>query len=500
MIKALRNILCTISIIIFVIGWSFNTTDYLLLSVGLIFINNIWFAIEKVYDRIIFLMFNLTFLLFLFGRIISSELFKYNPDNSHLFGLAFNNIDIINHILKAEFLSLFFLFVGNLIFLKFNFSKKKDINEININFKIISIRKSSIFLYYIAIIFRFYYLYEMIKTSQTAGYYESFSTFQSQMPGILILLSETFDIAFFIFLSTFPSKKKIKVPVFLYILEGIMNLISGRRSGFVLNILILLIYYVFWKKRWLKNNYENEEKGNFLGSFKKFLLIIVIIPLLIFVLNLVGSNRGQNLFSSNSNSIEFSGEIIEFLYSQGISANVIGYGYKFDEQLPDKLYTIGPITEFINNKIIGHYILGHDEFIGQTVDRALNGYLFSHTISYFIMPDLYLRGVGYGSSYVAELYADFGYLGVILGNILYGILLGFLYKGFNNNNIWKVAIILMITRIILFAPRAGTLLFIVNTFAISKIVGILIIILSSFIIKEAYKKNILHKSLGRNSI
>ena len=32
----------------------------------------------------------------------------------------------------------------------------------------------------------------------------------------------------------------------------------------------------------------------------------------------------------------------------------------------------------------------------------MEGYQYTHTISYIIMPDLYLKGVGYGSSYVVE--------------------------------------------------------------------------------------------------
>src|SRR5690606_3586624 len=115
--------------------------------------------------------------------------------------------------------------------------------------------------------------------------------------------------------------------------------------------------------------------------------------------------------------------IFEFFYAQGVSANVIGYTMVLDESIPDgKLYSIGPILQFISN-YYGYFIQGIPMPSGQTVELALNGYLFSHTISYLIMPTLYLAGIGYGSSYIAELYADFGYFGIIFGSLFYGLLI-----------------------------------------------------------------------------
>ena len=66
----------------------------------------------------------------------------------------------------------------------------------------------------------------------------------------------------------------------------------------------------------------------------------------------------------------------------------------------------------------------------------------------------YLKGGGWGSCYIAELYADFGYIGVFLGNILYGVLINGVLKGISKkNSIWLTACGFLVIDSLFKAPR-----------------------------------------------
>ncbi|MDE5415844.1 O-antigen polysaccharide polymerase Wzy family protein [Alkalihalobacterium chitinilyticum] len=482
----LRNLILILSLGLFIIGLLFSDPYVLLISVLIIILQNFWYGFEKFYERIIFITFNATFFIFLLGRIIVSEYFNYNVNNSNLFGLAFFDAEVVNHILISLYISLLSLFIGFHFVQKF-FSQNSTVKE-KIKYKtgyLEAFRIFSKYFFYFTVIFRLMYLYEAISVSNTEGYYETFATFQSQMPLIFIILSNMYDVAFFAFLATKPRKKESVLPIGLYIIEGIFSLLSGRRSGFMLNLLIIFIYFCLRNKDNKENIYKSAfkwlpKKDKWVGK-KEIIATILALPLIMVLLNMIGYLRA----GSELTNVSLINSLYEFFYSQGISVNVIGFAKTLADTIPEgKLYSIGPIIEFFDNKIIGHYIFGQPIFIGQTVERALNGYLFSHTISYLIMPRLYLMGIGYGSSYIAELYTDFGYIGIIIGSIIYGILISKFTSWFYSNNILIVLLILLMTRALLFTPRAGYTSFLVSTFSLPKIAALIIIFIGAYIVRE----------------
>ena len=97
------------------------------------------------------------------------------------------------------------------------------------------------------------------------------------------------------------------------------------------------------------------------------------------------------------------------------------------------------------------------------------------------MPTAYLQGYGYGSSFVAENYADLGLFGVFLGSLVYGGILLFLSKSLKRGNFVLIVISLSMARSILFAPRAAYFSFIVSTFSPSKIVAIILVYVFSIV-------------------
>ena len=107
------------------------------------------------------------------------------------------------------------------------------------------------------------------------------------------------------------------------------------------------------------------------------------------------------------------------------------------------------------------------------------------------MGDAYLAGGGTGSSYIAELYYDFGYLGVFLGSCIYGLIFSSI-TNFKKVGIFGRSLAFIIVTQLLWAPRASFSAFLSFIFAPSTI-GLLILIFGGAYIST--KKSINNQSI-----
>ncbi|WP_033827563.1 O-antigen polysaccharide polymerase Wzy family protein [Bacillus andreraoultii] len=469
------------AITLFLIGLLFENIYVMLASVLLILMHNILYSLKEFYKRIIFFSFNITFFVFLIGRMLVVSLFNYKSQHLGLLGLAFHEKDKVLVILACQFISLLSLFIGYITIQRLDLKFLKGKKEYSANF-INNFRIISLLLFFFCMIFRIYYLIEMQQVASTEGYYDTFSTFTSSLPSVLVLFSEMYDVALFSYLATNPSKKRSIIPIGLYIFEGLMAAIAGRRSVLMLNLLIILIYFCI---RSINDSSSKENKVEKWFGKKEFVFVSILFPILMVFMTIIEVRRSRYSRTDPSNYFE---AILNFFYSQGISANLIGYGQMYKESLPKAgFYTFGPIFEFIDSKVI-RPLKGLPELFGQTVQRALEGHLFSHAISYLIMPTLYLSGVGYGSSFIAELFVDFSYLGVFIGSMIYGSILFILMYILRNSNLILITFALLMTRQILFAPRGAALAFLVSAFSTSKILAVGIIIFGTILLGAIKRK------------
>ncbi|WP_363549531.1 O-antigen polysaccharide polymerase Wzy family protein [Caldifermentibacillus hisashii] len=468
----IRLLLSTGSILFFLIGILFQEPKILLVATLLIFAHNIVYSLKKFYERIVFFCFNVTFFIFLIGRMVVTEFFGYKIDYAGLFGLAFEEKEIIMVVISCLYLSLLAIFIGYTLIQRMNLSFLKPKKELSSSY-LKSVRLFSLLFFYFCLVFRLIYDYQMRQAAMSEGYFESFSTFRSTLPFIFESFSNMYDVAFFGYLATNPTKRKSFFPILLYIGEGLFSALAGRRSILMLNILIVFIYYCI---RSIPREEKQEKK--WFGKFE-WTMGVVVFPFIMEFLTLIGNLRVN--FSGKTQKLSFVDSILEFFYSQGVSANLIGYTKIYENQIPKgRLFTFGPIMEFIDNKII-RPLKGLPEYFGQTAERAINGHLFSQTLTYIIMPLAYLKGYGYGSSFVAELYNDFSFTGVFIGSIVYGALLYIFFYMLRNSHYILIIFTLMMTRAVLFAPRGAYLSFIVSSFSMPKIVGVIIIVVGSYL-------------------
>lgn len=464
-----RKFILMTSMLCFLVGVIFQENNIMLIAVLFIFSHNILYSVWDFYKRIVFFSFNITFFIFLLGRIVVTTLFNYKTINSGILGLAFKEEKVTIIITACIYLALLGIYAGYTQIQKFDLSFLKVKKELSGNY-LASLRIFSLIFFYLCTILRYFNIYEMRNIAELEGYYESFSTFTSSLPPVLSEVSGMFDVAFFVYLSTFPLKRKSYFPILLYLGEGLFSALAGRRSVLILNLLIIFIYYCVRNVRSLEKS-----ESKWLSKFE-WIIGLVVFPILIVFMSIIGNKRSNR---STISSTGFFDSILDFFHSQGISANVIGYTEMYKDSIPkDKLYTFGPLFEFVDNNLI-RPINGLPQLWGQTKERALEGHLFTHTISFLIMPVLYLKGVGYGSSYIAELYNDFSFIGVFLGSIVYGIILYVLYYILNNSNFILVTFSLIMIRSILFAPRAAVLSFIVSALSLTNIIALLIILIGS---------------------
>lgn len=464
MTRLLRWSILGAAVIVLALGIIFSNINLLFSALLLFFLNNIIYGFESFNRRIIFFMFNVTFFVFLMGRMFVSQVFHYKEKEFKLLGTYFTDQSTIINILIMLSLSLFCLYLGYAL-LDRNIHRSFDRYIPEETDYIRNIRTISLIVFAIAIVFKLIYLAGAIQASQSLGYYAYFSTFKSSLPGPLVLISRMFPIAFFVYLATLPAIKRAWIPILAYLFVDGLSVLTGSRSDFMLDVLILFIYFCY-------RNQIAEKTQTYKWFGKKTLITgIIAAPVLLALMNFVGNNRGST--STSSNSVLDS--LMSFFFSQGISVNVIGYTIEKAKEIPDKIYSIGPLTEYIKFNLWGNLTGGHGGWSGQSVDRALEGYQYSHTISYVIMKDLYLKGVGYGSSFVAELYHDFGYAGIILGSMIIGLLIGWFTKMLTSKHIIVIAIALIMARMTLFIPRASTIAFIIDTFSPANIFTAIVI-------------------------
>lgn len=390
---------------------------------------SIIFSFNYIKDRTILFFFLVTFFIFLLGRDFVQQIFSYKieifPRDSEM------------HAWISYTESLIFILIGYYLFSNSKRNKyvpqdyKSNINKLNI-------RKISLIIYYILITFAMIHTISIssyVNSTSFTDYYIDYTVnlYINKPLYYISKVSTGMPLAFCIFLGTFPSKKQARSPIIIYALYLILTLGTGHRSTAMLGFFFLIIYYI------LRNN--NNEVWI---TKKTILLILLIAPFLALFSSYYNLIRENNI----TNEMKIFEGLVSFFYDQGVSSNTVKHAFTFSDVLPKQIYTL----EFAHSGVLAR-LLGIPVYSGNSIDRALYGGSLSHSLSYTVMRNQYLAGRGTGSSYIAELYYDFGYFGIALGSLLYSKVIAELQELDNNYllNGYKLFIIPYILR----APRGS---------------------------------------------
>ena len=247
-----------------------------------------------------------------------------------------------------------------------------------------------------------------VQANSYVAYYSDFST---PLPYFMKWLSSISLIIFYLYLGSLPRKKQAMIPIVAYLLIGIIALFYGQRNVFVVRALVIICYFL------LRNKQENDEIWL---SRKELRLIILMIPAGILFMAVWDSVRFDREYTNNG----IIQNIINELLTQGNDISILDFEYRYRELLPNKPFAIGGIITLLHNNVVGR-IIGLSQIPAQqnTAEIALNGYSFSAALMYVENRAGFLMGYGIGSCYVAELLNSFGFVGIFLGSVLYGLML-----------------------------------------------------------------------------
>ena len=414
-------------------------------------------SVNDLKNNIALFCFLVSFFVFLMGREICFE--YLNVDEYYLYLKRENNFAFI-----CLMISLAGIAFGCL------FSKKtmleKGINLERTYSRTAAIRNASKQMFFFCYIFKLAGLFLQIKYVVSVGYVASYSAELDgvEIPSVVSYIGAFMPMALGVFLATKPPKKKALLPLALYELYAILTIFSGKRYPFVACNLLILIYLVLRSR---------EEKGWI--SRRMILLLILAAPVLIVFLTAYESIRAGFDFSFEG----FSSTLVHFMDTLGGSVNVIKRVRYFDGYLDNStLYSLNSTWTILFENLISRNLFHVVVYDGNSMEHALYGHALNHTLSFYTYGQGYLAGHGVGSCYIAELYHDFGYLGVFAGSVIYGRLLSALNR-MTFSRPFRDGILFAAMYYILLAPRGGFDSFVENIFGLYSILGYAVIYIAS---------------------
>ena len=360
------------------------------------------------FSKHIFLILFLTaFYVFLIGGLVTESFFSLDND------YVFSSKDY-NHITLSLLLSLICILTGYYCGSKINtYAKIKSLDIFNYFSRgEETIRSVSKILFYVLCIPWYVVLAEQVIVVQANGYLEYYS-YDSRLPGIVTNLAFICIFSFCLYLSTYPEKKDAKIPIALVLVYAGISLLVGRRIYFVIYVLLCLGYI-------LCSNYDSNNEEEWISK-KAIIFIIALTPVMVVLLYSLKYLRYDRSVEANS----FLEAFLGFFKQQGFSAYLIGYGKVYESGLSKDLYSFYDTIRYLRKTPVAQLFgIDYDKYYTGTREYlAFNSGSYARIISYLSMKNAYLYGYGTGSCYIAELYHDFGYIGVVLGNLIYGLII-----------------------------------------------------------------------------
>lgn len=429
-----------IACVLGIIGFPVSNYNIMILAAMFLWISGFFFCIKNIANRVLLLLFDIVIFVFLMCRPIIDVLkgatrWHYYADDSIYFAIT------------SVAVSLIFLHLG-CYFCERCFRDSADKSIMTLapqSQSVVDFRMIAFLLYLICMVFFMASEMDKVIFMQGRSYTEFYTGYTSSLPGSFYTISQMMPYALCVYLATLPPKKPAFFAQLLYVLSAIPQLIIGIRNPIVLNVIFVLIYYL------MRDCIGDKEK--WLGKVEK-LIIIIGAPIAAFGLSVMNYLRAGN---SNPNG-GFFASIIDLFYKQGVSFDVLCMAHNAIPNLPGgtKCYTFGPFIDGISQSRIGQVLFDVAIFpSGNNEIRAVEGNIFAHSMSYVAHPD-YLTGSGWGSSYILETFADFGWFGIIIYSFIFGCLFVFGVRAMKRG--WFMRIVLLAAFMqLMFIPRAEAL-------------------------------------------
>ena len=391
----------------------------------------VWFCAQRPKERLLLLLFQATLFTFLMTRLILPDIFQTSYMEDDVDGtIRMFDAQTLRFIYTTLAISIFGSYFGFAILPE---PQDKTIQLYDTSTAYVgSIRHISKILSYICALFFAVTIVEKSIFVFQNGYFELYADFESKLPGVVQKLASLYTPLFMLYLATFPSKQEARGALWLYFVIAILSLTTGSRTAFMLALVFLLFYFC------LRNVINPKEPWL---SRKAVIAIICTIPLLLVGMFMIDFIRADKEMEHAGIADMF----INFFYQQGVSAQVIGLTYDMRNILDDgRIFSFGQIIDNFNKNIVFQLMGTAVAYRPQTEEMAMYGHSLANTITYLQMHKSFLNGVGLGTSFIAEVWHDFGNIGLLLWNMMYGMIFARFFS-WAQRGLWPCAFGLIIT-------------------------------------------------------
>ena len=396
---------------VFLIGIFIITAEIkgsmLLAGALMIWILMVTYALTNIRSHIALLFFLSSFFVFLFGREVGYAFLGLIIFYVYLY--IYNKITFFLLFVSLIFIWLGYVYAESRYDLSVIFSRSIKINFIHCTGKDYS-RACKYFFYIcyiasiIAISIQIYYIY----SNGYLAWYTGNRT-GNVIPSFLSYFSAFMGTALCLYLATWPSKKSTVYSLLFYAFYGVLTLFTGQRYGFVAIGMTIIVYICI----------RDHMEGGWITK-KKITILLAMIPILIVLLLALDTIRVGGTFQFKG----LGSSIVSFLDQQGGSVNVIKRIFYYKDELENLIFTsFDNLRSVVLENVLSRKIFDISVYNGNSIEHALYGHSLAHRLSYLEYGDMYLKGHGVGSCYIAELYHDFGMIGVITGNFFFGYIL-----------------------------------------------------------------------------
>lgn len=360
--------------------------------------------------------------LFLCSRIWLDAFFDGIP---YYYTTFFSSYPFIDDVQKKICLMLILTFLGlnlSLVFLK---EKNGDLNinkivELKENRRAIFYSKIIMYICIIPVIYMTYETYQYVRAYGYTALYIASQTGGDTDNGILKHFAVLFQISFFCFLASKPNRSEFIKFSALFMIVNILSLFTGGRGGFATLMGTYLTYVSIYRWR------------------IPLKIIIILMLISIFLFQFASLYRDT---SGRDTNIDASSDIVQpFFASQGVSITVLGYATQIESNgFLDIAY---PIVAYFDEKT-------NDEY-----SKDKTEYNYPYRLSYSINRDMYLHGMGTGSSFIAESYSAGGLLFVFVVAVCLGYFIIESIRLFGNNFLGVIGL-LIFWQSLYFMPRGS---------------------------------------------
>ena len=446
----------SISLILFLSGILFENPNMLLIAivavVGVIVCN----SVSNLRNGIVLLLYMVSFVTFMISRPLLN-LFLNQSENS----IFFKPLSLVYTAVLCIYFGSQLCKTKSII----SISDSKD----NVK-KLAAVSLISKIIFYLTTVFAWIVTFEKIVLVINLGYIGLYTDYNSVLPSIVHKLAVANEISFYVYIMTFPNKKSTYISFGVYSVGLILKLMTGVRGEFLIGIMLLITYTIF----------RNRSTNKPIFSSKGVKCIIVALAiLLISYLGVFASIRQGEEGGSFIQGFE------QFFSQQGGTISLLKNAITHKSQLKsmNNNYTFSSITNYNSvTRWVGKVLLGFNT----DGSKLHSGYL-GNNLTYIIEPTYYNIGGSFGTAYLAELFIDYSYIGIVI----YNLMLGFILKKATTVKLsnWAVgAYYLYIIRSLYFLPRDSAFSFVTPILSMSNLIVVLgIKVLSDAIVKKKGK-------------